>query len=85
MILKCKEDDYMKTANLQLETLTCPSCLQKIESAVKGITGVDGETVKVRFNASRVKADFDSEQTSVDEISQAIENLGYEVLKARAR
>lgn len=33
----------------------------------------------------RVKADFDSEQTSVDEISQAIENLGYGVLKARAR
>lgn len=41
----------MKTANLQLETFTCPSCLQKIESAVKGLAGVDGETVKVRFNA----------------------------------
>lgn len=75
----------MKTADLQLETLTCPSCLQKIESKVKGIAGVDGETVKVRFNSSKVKADFDSEQTSVDEISQAIENLGYRVLRARVK
>lgn len=75
----------MKTADLQLETLTCPSCLQKIESKVKGIAGVDGETVKVRFNASKVKADFDSEQTSVDEISQAIESLGYRVLRARVK
>lgn len=75
----------MKTATLQLETLSCPSCLAKIEATLKGIVGVQKDSVKVMFNASRAKVDFDSEQTSVDEMSTAIENLGYKVLKARAK
>ena len=31
----------MQKATLTLETLSCPSCLQKIENAVKGLTGID--------------------------------------------
>ena len=27
----------MKKTTIQLETLTCPSCLQKINNAVKGL------------------------------------------------
>jgi copper chaperone CopZ len=30
----------MKQATIQLETLTCPSCMQKIENAVKSLDGV---------------------------------------------
>ncbi len=29
------------SATIQLETLTCPSCIQKIEGAVKGLDGID--------------------------------------------
>ena len=51
----------MKKATIQLETLTCPSCLQKIENATKSLKGVQRESVKVLFNASKVKLEFDGE------------------------
>ncbi|MRI82222.1 metal-binding protein [Aerococcaceae bacterium DSM 109653] len=75
----------MNSATIQLETLSCPSCLQKIESAVKGLNGVDKDSVKVMFNASKVKAQFDEDQVSLETINQAIEDVGYEVLKSKAR
>ena len=75
----------MNSATIQLETLSCPSCLQKIESAVKGLNGVDKDSVKVMFNASKVKAQFDEDQVSLETINQAIEDVGYEVLKYKAR
>jgi copper ion binding protein len=75
----------MKAATIQVETLTCPSCLQKIEAAVKGIEGVDQDTVKVMFNSSKVKLDFDEDQTSVNQIEAAITKVGYEVLKSSVR
>ena len=42
----------MKTATIQLEALTCPSCVQKIENATKSVNGVERESVKVLFNSS---------------------------------
>ena len=51
----------MQKAVIQLETLSCPSCMQKIENAVKGLNGVNQDSLKVLFNASKVKVDFDSE------------------------
>ena len=70
----------MTKTTLKLETLTCPSCLQKIENAVGGLDGVD--KVKVMFNASKVKVEHD-DQTSKSEIKNSIEKLGYKVEKVR--
>ena len=75
----------MKAATIQVETLTCPSCLQKIEAAVKGVEGVDQDTVKVMFNSSKVKLDFDEDRISVNQIEDAITKVGYEVLKSSVR
>lgn len=75
----------MKTATIQLETLTCPSCLQKIEGALKGLEGIAEDTVNVAFNSSRVRLNFDDEQISIDQIEQAIINVGYEVKKSRVK
>lgn len=75
----------MKNATLTLETLTCPSCLQKIDSAVKSLAGVDKDSVKVLFNSSKVKLSFDDETTPVEEIENAISALGYEVKKSQVR
>ena len=33
----------MQQASIQLETLACPSCMQKIENGVKALEGVDKE------------------------------------------
>lgn len=75
----------MNQATIQLETLSCPSCLQKIENAVKGLNGVEKDSVKVMFNASKVKANFDAEKVSLGNINQAIEALGYSVIKSKAK
>lgn len=75
----------MQTATIHLETLSCPSCLQKIENAVKGLDGIEKESVKVMFNSSKVKADFDSESITIEGIEKAIENLGYPVIKSKVK
>jgi copper chaperone len=78
-------DYIMKSATIQLETLTCPSCMQKIEGALKSSGGIDQDTVKVLFNSSKVKLDFDEDKVSIDEIEDSIKRLGYEVIKSRVK
>ena len=75
----------MKKAIINLETLACPSCLQKIENAVKGLNGIEKDSVEVLFNSSRVRTNFDSETLTIKEIEKAIENLGYPVIRSRVR
>lgn len=73
----------MQKTVIQLETLTCPSCMQKIENLMKNLDGVDSKSVKVLFNASKVKAEFNVNLISIERIQKAIEDLGYEVLKTK--
>jgi copper chaperone CopZ len=75
----------MQKATIELETLSCPSCLQKIDNAVKGLDGVEKDSVKVMFNSSKVKADFDSETLAIENIEKAIEDLGYPVIKSKVK
>lgn len=75
----------MEKATLQLETLSCPSCMLKIEGALKAVSGIDQDSVKVLFNSSKVKTNFDSAITSIEEIQKAIEDVGYPVLKAKVK
>ena len=75
----------MKNATLQLETLTCPSCVLKIESAAKALPGIDKESVKVSFNTSKLKFDFNEENLSVDDVEKAITALGYQVKKSQVK
>lgn len=75
----------MQKAVIQLETLSCPSCMQKIENAVKGLKGVNQDNLNVLFNASKVKVDFDTEKITINEIEKAIEDLGYPVIKSKVK
>ena len=75
----------MKNATIQLDTLTCPSCVQKLENATKSMSGVDKESVKVLFNSSKVKFDFDDEKLSVEDVEKAITALGYDVKKSQVK
>ncbi|NLW42546.1 MAG: heavy-metal-associated domain-containing protein [Tissierellia bacterium] len=75
----------MKSATIQLETLTCPSCMQKIEGALKGVDGVEQDTISVSFNTSRAKFDFDDEKVSIEELENAITKVGYDVLKSKVK
>jgi len=73
----------MSQAVIQLGPVTCPSCIKKIEAAVSKIEGV--ETVKVLFNSSKVKVDFDSASLSIETIEKAIQDLGYPVIKSKVK
>lgn len=72
----------MKKAILNLETLACPTCMQKIEAALKQVDGVDQDSVTVLFNASKAKATFDESKTSLDDLKNAVQEIGYSVLKS---
>ncbi len=75
----------MQKATIQLETLTCPSCMQKIENGVKSLDGVSKESLKVLFNSSKVRVQFDDEKVSIKDIEHVIDKLGYEVLKSQVK
>ena len=75
----------MKKATLQLETLTCPSCMAKIEGALKSLDGIDKDTLNVSFNTSRVKVDFDDSKLAIEAIQKIITDLGYEVKKTQVK
>lgn len=75
----------MQKATIQLETLTCPSCMQKIENGVKSLDGVSKESLKVLFNSSKVRVEFDDEKVSIKDIENAIYKLGYEVMKSQVK
>lgn len=75
----------MQKATIQLEPLACPSCSLKIEGATKSLNGVDKDSVKVLFNASKVKLDFDDSKISIQDVEKAITTLGYEVIKSQVK
>lgn len=75
----------MQKAIIQLGPLTCPSCVRKIEGAVKSIDGVDKESVNVMFNSSKVKFDLNEEKLAVIDVERAIRSLGYDVIKSQVK
>lgn len=68
----------MKTTRFQLETLTCPSCITKIEGVLSKEAGV--EEAKVLFNSSKVKVTYDENKVASEDLSALIQKLGYPVL-----
>jgi copper chaperone len=71
----------MNKAVFQLEPLTCPSCIKRIETILHKQEGID--TVQVYFNSSKVRAQFDSTQINAGKIEEIINGLGYFVLSAK--
>lgn len=59
--------------------------MQKIENGVKSLDGVSKESLKVLFNSSKVRVEFDDEKVSIKDIEHVIDKLGYEVLKSQVK
>ncbi len=68
----------MITKTYQLETLTCPNCMAKIEGALKKTKGV--KESGVLFNSSRAKVTFEESIVDAEIIKSTIEKLGFKVL-----
>jgi len=71
----------MSKAVYQLEPLTCPSCIKKIETTLNKTEGI--ESAKVMFNSSKVKTEFDESKTKAEKIQETIQKLGYPVLSSK--
>lgn len=65
----------MKTV-LRSQDLSCPSCVAKIEKALKSIDGV--QSAVVHFNTGRIVVEHDSEIVKNSELVQAVGSAGYE-------
>ena len=65
----------------QLETISCLSCIKKIEGMLKTLDGV--ESSEVLFNSSRVKVNFDESAISSALIKAKIHQLGYTVISEK--
>jgi copper chaperone CopZ len=75
----------MKNITIQMEALGCPSCMVKIENAVRSLKGVDESSLKVLFNASKVKLNYDETELSENEIEDAINKFGYRILSTKIK
>lgn len=64
----------MKT-QLRSQELSCPSCVAKIEKALRKVKGV--QAAKVHFNTGRIEIEHD-EQAQTVELVKAVRAAGYE-------
>lgn len=65
----------MKTL-LRSQELTCPSCVVKIEKTLTALPGV--QEAKVFFNTGRIEVQHNPEETTQQELVQAVRSAGYE-------
>ncbi|MDD4700082.1 MAG: cation transporter [Oscillospiraceae bacterium] len=71
----------MTNRTYQLETVSCPSCIAKIEGMLKKTNGI--KESEVLFNTSRVKVSFDEAAITSEDIKNKINKLGYNVLSEK--
>ena len=63
----------MKTI-LRSQELSCPSCVAKIEKALKNVEGV--QEAKVFFNTGRIEVEHAPEQASQETLVKAVRSAG---------
>ncbi len=61
---------------LRSDELSCPSCVPKIEKALRSLPGV--VRAEVRFNSGRIEIEHDPAETSVDQLVGTVRSTGYE-------
>ena len=65
----------MKTV-LRSQGLSCPSCVAKIEKALKGLDGVT--TAVVHFNTGRIEVEYSPEKVKPADLVGKVREAGYE-------
>ncbi|NLP39500.1 Copper chaperone CopZ [Corynebacterium pollutisoli] len=65
----------MKKTTLRSDEFSCPSCVNKIETKLTGLAGVD--KAEVKFSSGRILVEHDPEQVSVRELVDAVAAVGY--------
>lgn len=70
----------MKKTLLRSQELSCPSCVAKIESALKAVNGVTD--AKVHFNTGKIEVQHDPQVAGVGDLIKVVKSVGYEAREA---
>lgn len=66
----------MQNTLLRSQELSCPSCVAKIETALKALDGVTD--AKVHFNTGKIEIQHDSQLVKAEQLIDAVRSVGYE-------
>ena len=69
----------MQQVALNVQGMSCGSCVKKIEGNVGNLNGV--ESVKVQLSEGKVDVTFNESIINLELIKGAIKNLGYEIIE----
>ncbi|MDR0500717.1 MAG: copper ion binding protein [Coriobacteriales bacterium] len=67
-----------ETSTINIQGMSCQHCVQAVNQAVNGISGVFDVQVDLAGGSATVT--FDAQETSLDDIKAAIADEGFEVL-----
>jgi copper chaperone CopZ len=70
----------MKQTLLRSQNLTCPSCVSKIEAALKALDGVEAATV--HFATGRIEVRHDPARVETEALVRAVRATGYDAKEA---
>jgi copper chaperone len=66
----------MQKTLLRSQELSCPSCVAKIETALKALDGVSD--AKVHFNTGKIEVQHDAQLVQAEALVKAVRSVGYE-------
>ena len=69
--------DTSATKTLQIDGMTCASCVSSVENALNGIEGVSEATVNLATETAQVK--YDASAVTFDDFVRAVGSVGYQV------
>lgn len=72
-------DSNIKKVEIQIEGMTCDACQNHVDFAVNELNGI--LSVKTSYEKKNTIIEFDTTQTSIVEINQAINSTGYKPIK----
>jgi copper chaperone CopZ len=70
------QGENLMNTQLRSQELSCPSCVTKIEKALRALDGV--QEAKVHFNTGRIVVEHDPQKVSSERLVDAIRSAGYE-------
>ncbi|CAG8642900.1 7214_t:CDS:2 [Cetraspora pellucida] len=66
-------------ANISLSGLSCMSCVQSIENALRRLQGVIVPSIHVYLSTNNAILEFDESMTNIEKIKKVIQDLGYHI------
>lgn len=65
----------LKKTTLRSDEFSCPSCVNKIETKLNNLDGV--ESAEVKFSSGRILVEHDPDKVSVRDLVGAVAEVGY--------